>query len=110
LGRQLGQILPWIKETIRHELEHSVQDLSGHSGTPGPAPPMISAAAQLKRMRRYFLDPVEVEAYTVGLVKRAKFNRRPLVNELAAMVKDIVAIAEDRGIDRADAKGVAMEF
>jgi hypothetical protein len=97
--KQLGQFLPGLKNTIRHELEHVQQakrepktgktngvHYHGFNSIPGHYPDLTSGFKQspsdlefdYDKMKKYFLHPMEVEAYVMGAYKEAKTTKTPL--------------------------------
>jgi hypothetical protein len=63
----LDELFFEVQEKIRHELEHSGQDLGDLRGTPPPPNP-----AKPKSVRNYYTNPAEVAAHVAGLRQYAK--------------------------------------
>ena len=118
---QLNSFIPKFKEVLRHELEHfrqsqrqgsthyKSQELTRYNhqnGVGAITGPYISAAAA----REYFLMPEEVEAWVMGLYKRAKGSKEPLMallrQESAAIAKRLLVYKVDPG----EAKKVSEEI
>ena len=71
--KHLGQLVPLLKETIRHELEHAVQSeetLAAIGGVPD--------FGDISSVKRTYLSDGEVSAWVSGLYKRAKMQKIPL--------------------------------
>lgn len=84
---------------VRHELEHATQDQEA-----------VRAAAPLGRIDwtdegsilRYFLSPVEVEAYVAGMYHAAKRERVPFVAYADRLIKRLVGVARQSGARPSD--------
>lgn len=85
-----------IRQTVRHELEHSSQD-----SMPGENPDLASTHGLIK----YYTNKREIAAYVSGLYKTAKSKRVPfvyLVNDYMDGIKDqiIQSLGDPRSINK----------
>ena len=71
IPQALNQLIPDIKETIMHELEHIAQNI----GLRGSA---FNQYEEYKNLSDYFLSNKEIPAFVRGLYKSAKTLRKPL--------------------------------
>jgi hypothetical protein len=103
INAHLNDILVKLKEVIRHELEHTTQ-----------SPKMLYAASNISKTKGllpYLSSSAELRAWTSGLYKRAKVQRRPLkdvfdeffhhvyigfVNRMSAMRDDLSFVEIDK--------------
>ena len=88
----LADIYPEILENVRHELEHTSQNLSDEESSP-------DNLDTLEDFIRYYTDSSEVQAFTAGLMSKAKSSRLPLSGIIDAKVDSVIADAEDAGLE-----------
>jgi hypothetical protein len=69
--RYIGRWLPELKGTIRHELEHVLQDFRGELDDLDPDPDSLDGFLD------YWYDPVELNAFAAEIYKQAKTRREP---------------------------------
>jgi len=90
----LSKLLPLLKKTIRHELEHSTQsELS-----------LRQAAMTDSDNINYWIDPAEVAAYVVSLYKKAKGSKRPLTDVMFEYLKHVERHFISKGMSKSEAK------
>tara|TARA_Y100000310_G_scaffold67014_1_gene62333 strand:+ start:1357 stop:2061 length:705 start_codon:yes stop_codon:yes gene_type:complete len=83
----LSKLLPALKETLRHELEHadqSTETIAGIGGTP--------EFHDFGSVKRTYLSDGEVAAWVSGLYKRSKMQRRALTE----IIDEALNLAKDR--------------
>lgn len=115
---QFNDLIPELKNLLRHELEHYSQDkrggfsdkLKAHSVTPGSFQgpyKALSSQSSFQEVSNYFLHPTEIEAMVMGLYKQAKTSRKPLSvllsKKLENIYNNLIAVFEI-----AEAKSLAM--
>ena len=91
--KQLGQIVPLLKETIRHELEHATQSRETLASIGG-----VPSFDDLSSVKRIYLSDGEVSAWVSGLYKRAKMQKTPLSEVIASGLQ----LLEERLKERLD--------
>jgi hypothetical protein len=69
--RSIGRWLPELKGTIRHELEHVLQDFRGELDDFDVDPDSLDDFLD------YWYDPVELNAFAAEIYKQAKTRREP---------------------------------
>lgn len=98
-SRHLAVIQSRAYNAVRHELEHVTQDQEA-----------VKAAAPLGRIDwndedsilRYFLSPVEVEAYVAGMYHAAKRERVAFVAYADRLIKRLLGVARQSGARTSD--------
>lgn len=117
--QDMSDLVSILKDTLRHELEHSSQEtddlLRVRSRTRGFDPyqgPIIAQDPELPEkmksvsdLRRYYTDKAEIEAFVAGLYKQAKMGKytfRSVVNaRLEAVKRDALRLgATEHQADR----------
>ena len=89
--KHLGQIVPKLKETIRHELQHAVQSRETLVAIGG-----VPDFDDLSNVKRIYLSDGEVSAWVAGLYKRAKMQKVPL----SEIIAEGLQLLEERLKDR----------
>ena len=89
--KHLGQIVPLLKETIRHELEHAVQSRDTLVAIGG-----VPDFDDLSSVKRTYLSDGEVSAWVSGLYKRAKMQKAPLSEVIAEGLRLLEERLKDR--------------
>ena len=86
-------IVPELKETIRHELEHSTDPTEMLSIPPD------DKWSTLKNLEDHFVSEAETKAYVAGLYKKAKMLKRPAVELIDDYLSNVYGIAQSKGHD-----------
>jgi hypothetical protein len=74
-NRWFSFIVPRIKESLRHELEHAGQSKEKLRAAIGGV-----GKGTVKEYYKYLMSQAETEAWTAGLYKHAKMKKRPLID------------------------------
>jgi len=79
-----------LKGTIRHELEHVLQDARGEFGDDEG-----TDFEDVESFLDYYFDPVEIEAFAAEIYKRAKTEKKPVTVFINDRMDKFVEEAED---------------
>ncbi len=80
----LSALIPDIKYVIRHELEHVHQHYKGNSPQRVHEPfnkHLKSPDVRVMKWKSYMLQQHEIEAWVMGIYKKAKMNKVPLLTQ-----------------------------
>ena len=97
--KQLSELLPTLKETLRHELEHATQSyemIAAIGGTP--------EFDDFGSVKRTYLSDGEVAAWVSGLYKRSKMQRRALTE----VIDESLNLAKERILDAHEEMGISI--
>lgn len=92
--KQLSRLVAPLKGTIRHELEHSVQDFKKGSND--------GDLDTYEKIIDYYTDPYEVDAFAAELYKKAKMTKRTFSSVVEKFLKEISEDAKYSGISLKD--------
>ena len=96
--KHLQKLVLVLKMTIRHELEHSRQEINDIT---------YSDRFDAQGVLDYFLDPSEIEAWVVALYKRAKMLKQPFFEVMHKVLeKQIYAWADSMNMDYKEADDI----
>jgi len=95
----LGQIVPVLKETLRHELEHSTQSREVMAAIGG-----VPEFDNFDSVKRTYLSDGEVAAWVSGLYKRAKVQKLPLTE----IIDDAIELLRARVLEAHEAAGLGI--
>ncbi len=126
LTQALQELLPDLKNALRHELEHFRQiqrgakdyawrsDWKQHNASRATLPVggdvMDRIFKDALATRKYFLNPLEVEAFVMGAYKQAKSMRVPLSAVLKVNIDEIGTTMDEEGVDVAEIKAVSQDI
>ena len=96
----LSQLIPEIKETLRHELEHSSQSSEMLSVTPDDAWESIGS------IEAHYAGESETKAHIAGLYKKAKTTKQPVEDLIDDYITNLYMIGHSRGFEDEDLKRV----
>jgi hypothetical protein len=82
---KMSLIVANLKDTIRHELEHSSQDAKRFEKFI-----KVGYESNNENIEEYYLDSTEVEAYVAGLYKMAKMQKRSFIKLINIYLKAII--------------------
>lgn len=124
LSLAFQELLPDLKNALRHELEHYRQiergaddwswrsDWKQHNATRPVTPvsrdTMNYVFSDPYATQKYFLNPLEVEAFVVGAYKQAKSMRVPLSKVLKANIDEIGTTMDEEGVPVDQIKAVSQ--
>jgi hypothetical protein len=86
-------LIPELKETLRHELEHSADPTEMLSIPPD------DKWSTLKNLEDHFVSEAETKAYITGLYKKAKMLKRPATELIDDYLSNVYNIAQSKGHD-----------
>ena len=86
--KDFSALLPDLKDAIRHELEHSGQELGTNS---------VEKTEVVDQLLDYYTDQGEIEAFTAGLYKKAKMTKAPLSQVIDDKLDGVHQLAIKRG-------------
>ena len=89
-------LIPELKETIRHELEHSSDDTETLSIPPD------EKWNSLENLLDHFISEAETKAYVTGLYKKAKMTKSPAVDVIDQYLLNVYNVALSIGYDKSD--------
>jgi len=87
-------LIPELKETLRHELEHSADPAEMLSIPPD------DKWSTLKNLEDHFVSEAETKAYVTGLYKKAKILKRPVTELIDDYLSNVYGIAQSKGHDK----------
>jgi|1_EtaG_2_1085319.scaffolds.fasta_scaffold02542_7 bis(5'-nucleosidyl)-tetraphosphatase len=89
-------LIPELKETIRHELEHSSDDTETLSIPPD------DKWSSLENLLDHFISEAETKAYVTGLYKKAKMTKSSALDVIDQYLLNVYNIAISLGYSRND--------
>ena len=89
-------LIPELKETIMHELEHSTEDTETLSIPPD------NKWDSIENIESHFTSEAETKGYVVGLVKKAKIIKAPVTEIIDSYLMNIYRIAMSHGYNAED--------
>lgn len=89
-------LIPELKETIMHELEHSTEDTETLSIPPD------DKWDSIENIESHFTSEAETKGYVVGLVKKAKIIKAPVTEIIDSYLMNIYRIAMSHGYNAED--------
>jgi hypothetical protein len=126
LTQAIQEMLPDLKNAIRHELEHHRQvergardsswrsDWKQHNAARAVKPVSGDVMDRIFKdahaTRKYFLSPLEIEAFVMGAYKQAKSMRVPLSKVLKANIDEIGTTMDEEGIPVDEIKAVSQDI
>jgi len=96
----LSLLIPEIKETLRHELEHSSQSSEMLDVTPD------DAWESIESIEAHYAGESETKAHIAGLYKKAKMTKQPVENLIDDYITNLYMIGLSRGFEDDELKQV----
>jgi len=96
----LSLLIPEIKETLRHELEHSSQSSEMLDVTPD------DAWESIESIEAHYAGESETKAHITGLYKKAKMTKQPVENLIDDYITNLYMIGLSRGFEDDELKQV----
>lgn len=122
----LSSFIPELKNVLRHELEHyrQLQRANGDfeapkthqsafknsDGTNAHGKNLDTSDGLIDRLKGYYLEPREVEAYVMGAYKQAKTSKVPLATVLGQQLKKVFQDILGGGVSETTASKLAKEI
>lgn len=102
----LSHINDELVDAIRHELEHSGQDIDELMDCIGTGPDSSNVWSSLKNAAEYYMCPAEVRAHVAGFMKRAKSGKQPLAKVIDQELYMIYHTGKSEGYSEDDLSNV----
>jgi hypothetical protein len=100
--RMLSYINDELIDALRHELEHSGQDIEELMDCIGNLTDQTDIWKSLKNAAEYYLCPAEVKAHVAGFMKRAKSAKEPLADVIDYELYRIYDTGKSAGFSEED--------
>ncbi len=88
----MNELIVNLKNTIRHELEHLRQEISGNEYPPHVNLGQNQNYKDVQKYLQYLTHPAEIDANVAGIVKRAKMRQVPFMQALDQWLHDRVRL------------------
>ena len=108
--KHLARFYRELIEIMRHEIEHSTQDINRLEQIASDASETFNPFGSKEELLQYFTSPEEIAGHVTGWMKLAKHTKQPLKDVIKKQIGYIKSYAESEGIPKNDLEAATNQM